>query len=143
MVNGCLTDDLMMIEWWFIDLWLIDDLLMIDWWLIGDWLMVDWWLIDDLWDGLTTVLTVSHILYHTEANCCTQNLSVNYRIWMLIIYFPTHLRSKVGNISQSKYILISLSQKQGVVLQCPFTRLLSPLFLNTPLYPSLQAVTSY
>ena len=35
-----------------------------------------------------------------------------------------------------------MSQKQEVVQQCPFTRLLSPLFLNTPLTPSSQDVTS-
>ena len=38
-----------MIEWGFIDDWLminwllLDDWLMIDWWLIDDWLMIDWW----------------------------------------------------------------------------------------------------
>ena len=46
-IDNWLVKDILMSNWWLIDDWLIIDWLMIDWWLNGDWLMTKWWLIDD------------------------------------------------------------------------------------------------
>ena len=42
------TIGLKSLSWLMIDWWLIDDLLIIEWGFIEVWMMIDWWLIDDL-----------------------------------------------------------------------------------------------
>ena len=77
MIDWRFIDDWLMIDWLMIDWLLFDDRLMIDWWFF---FMIDWWLIDD-WLMINGMVFSQFWLCHVILDCTTGLLNFTQRVW--------------------------------------------------------------